>query len=153
MTRGLMRAEPFDKLRTAPVEAHALRQAQGTSRTKVVGVLVAIALVGISAVGLRLSEPEEKRFEVIRGVPGNPVQINDGELTVTQIRVGTVLVEYDQIQDRTAGMFVAVSVSGAATGPNPLRLGTAQLSSKQVRYASYRITAGVTAEPGFQTLT
>ena len=151
MTLGPMRAEPFDKLRTAPVEARALRQAQGTSRTKVVGVLVAIALVGISAVGLRLSDPDEKRFEVIRGVPGKPVSINNGEVTVTQVRVGTVLVEYDQIQDRTAGMFVAVSLTGAATGPKPLQLGAARLLSKQVRYDSYRIGAGASADPGFQT--
>jgi hypothetical protein len=67
-------------------------------------VLVAITLVGVSAVGLRLSDPEEKRYQVVRGVPGEPVTINHSELTVNRVRVGTVLVEYEQIQDRTPGM-------------------------------------------------
>jgi hypothetical protein len=87
-------------------------------RTKLVPILAAIALVGLAAAGLRLSEPaEEKNFEVINGVVGHPVKINNGEVTVTQVRVGTALKRFGEIQDRTDGMFVAVSVTGAATGP------------------------------------
>jgi hypothetical protein len=122
------------------------------ARSKLVGVLTAIALVGVSAIGLRLSDPEEKRYQVVRGVPREPVTINNGQLTVDRVRVGTMLVEYEQIQDRTPGMFIAVTVTGAASGPKPLRLGGARLLSNQVRYNSYRIGGGPSAEPGFQTV-
>jgi hypothetical protein len=119
--------------------------------TRTAGVLAAVALVAVSAIGLRLSDPEDT-FDAMSGVPGQPVTINDGELTVTQVRVGTDLVEYQEVRDRTAGMFVVVTVTGAATGPQQLNLASAQLVSKSVHYESYRLTA-VTAAPGFQTTT
>lgn len=120
-------------------------------RSKLMGVLIAVALVVLSAIGLRLSDPAQKTFEVIDGVIGKPVKINNGEVTVTQVRVGTVVKQYGEVQDGTAGMFVAVSVTGAATGPKPLRLDT-QLLSKQIRYRSYSIT-NVAANPGFEIST
>ena len=119
-------------------------------RTKLAGVSAAIALIVVSALGLRLSEPEEK-FQVISGRPGEAIKINDGEVTVTQVRVGTFLREYDRIADRTPGMFVAVTVTGAATGPKDLKLTSARLLSKQVRYDSYQALGGLIASPGFQT--
>ena len=123
-----------------------------SARSKLVGVLTVIALVALSAVGLRLSDAEEKPYQVIRGVQGEPVKINNGEITVTQVRVGTVLEEHDEIQDQTAGMFVAVTVTGAATGPKPLRLDGSRLLSRQVRYDGYRIAGGARAQPGFETV-
>jgi hypothetical protein len=125
-------------------------RAQGGSHAKLAGVFAAIALIGLSAVGLRLSEPEEK-FEVVSGRPGETIQINNGELTVAQVRVGTYLTEYDRIADRTPGMFVAVNVTGAATGPKSLKLADAQLLSNQVRYDDYKALGGLTVSPGFQT--
>ena len=124
-------------------------RAQGTTRTKLTGVLAAIALIGLSAVGLQLSEPE--KFQVISGMPGETVKINNGEVSVTQIRVGTFIEEYDQIGDRTPGMFVAVHVTGAATGPKELKLTEARLLSKDVRYERYKIAGGLNISPGFQT--
>jgi hypothetical protein len=119
--------------------------------SKLAGVLAAVALVAVSAAGLRLSDPEDT-FQVVSGVPGEPLTINDGELTVDRVRVGTALMEYDEVRDRTAGMFVAVTVTGAATGPRQLNLGSAELVSNDVRYKSYRLSA-VTAAPGFKTST
>jgi hypothetical protein len=115
------------------------------------GALAAMALVALSAVGLRLSEPDEKKSEVIDGVIGKPVKVNDGEVTVTQVKVGTSLKGYGEIQDSTDGMFVAVSVTGAATGPKRLELNAARLLSDDVRYEGYQISSGVNSEPGFQT--
>jgi hypothetical protein len=137
-------------MRAEPVEARVPRQAQGTSRSKMAGVLAAIALIGLSAVGLRLSEPEEK-FQVIGGRAGETIKINNGEVTVTRVRVGTFLSERDQIADRTPGMFVAVTVTGAATGPKDLKLTKNRLLSKQVRYDSYKSLGGLIVSPGFQT--
>lgn len=87
------------------------------AQSKMLAALTAIALVALAAVGLRLSDPDEKKSEVINGVIGKPVKVNDGEVTVTQVKVGTALKRYGEIQDSTPGMFVAVSVTGAATGP------------------------------------
>jgi hypothetical protein len=120
------------------------------ARSKLAGVLAAIALIGLSAVGLRLSEPEEN-FQVISGGLGETVEINNGEVTLTQVRVGTFLREYDRIADSTPGMFVAVTVTGAATGPKDVKLTKARLISKQVRYDSYKSLGGLTASPGFET--
>ena len=71
------------------------------ARSKLMGVLAVIALIGLSAIGLRLSEPDEK-FQVITGDFGESVKINNGEVSVTQVRVGSFLREDDLLTDRTA---------------------------------------------------
>jgi hypothetical protein len=120
-------------------------------RSKFVPILAAIALVGLSAAGLRLSEPpEETNFEVISGVFGEPVRVNDGEVTVSQVQVGTALKQFGEIKDRTDGIFVAITMTGAATGPEPLEMAAARLLSGDVRYEGYQLSAGVTAQAGFQ---
>jgi hypothetical protein len=120
------------------------------ARSKLASVVAAIALIGLAAVGLRLSEPEEK-FQVISGALGETIKINNGEVTVARVRVGTFLSEYDRIEDRTPGMFVTVTVTGAATGPEDLTLTETRLLSKQVRYDGYKSLGGLIASPGFQT--
>jgi hypothetical protein len=121
-------------------------------RSKLVPIAVAVALVGLSAAGLRLSEPpEETNFEVINGVFGKPVKVNNGEVTVSQVKVGTALKQYGEVRDRTDGMFVAVSVTGAVTGPKKLELQAARLLSGDIRYEGYQLGAGLGADPGFQT--
>lgn len=119
--------------------------------SKSVGVLATIALVAVSALGLRLSDPEEQQFQAINGVVGQPVKVNDGEITVSQIRSGTILRQFGQIQDSTDGMFMAIRVTGAATGPKPLQLNAARLLAGDIRYEGYQMSSGVNAEPGFQT--
>jgi hypothetical protein len=119
--------------------------------SKLAGVLAAIALVAVSAVGLRLSDPKGT-VDMVSGVPGKPVTFNDGELSVDRVRVGTVLTQNDEVRDRSAGMFVAVAVTGAATGPRELSLGSAELVSKDVHYKTYGLTS-VFAAPGFKTST
>jgi hypothetical protein len=141
MTVSPMRAESF--------EERALRKTQGTSRSKLVGVLAAIALIVLSAIGLRLSEPEGKKFEVISGVPGETIKVNNGEVTVTRVRVGSFLIKRGEISDRTPGMFVVVTVTAAATGLKALKLTEAQLLSKQVRYDEYETLGGLIVTPGF----
>jgi hypothetical protein len=108
-----------------------------------VGVLAAIALVAISSIGPRLSDPEEQRFQVVNGVVGEPVKVNNGEVTVTQLRVGTILKQFGQIQDGTDGMFMVIRVTGAATGPKPLELNAARLLSGDFRYEGYQSSSGV----------
>ena len=50
---------------------------------------------------------------MVSGVPGKPVTFSDGELSVDRVRVGTVLTQNDEVRDRSAGMFVAVGVTGS----------------------------------------
>ena len=119
--------------------------------SKLAGVLAAIALVAVSAVGLRLSDPKGT-VDMVSGVAGKPVTFNDGELSVDRVRVGTVLTQNDEVRERSAGMFVAVAVTGAATGPRELSLGSAELVSKEVHYKTYGLTS-VSAAPGFKTST
>jgi len=69
------------------------------AQSRWVGVLAAIALVVVSTIGLRLSDPEEQKFEVINGVVGEPAKVNNGEVTVTELRVGTILKQFGRIQD------------------------------------------------------
>jgi hypothetical protein len=118
------------------------------ARSKMLGALAAITLVAVSAVGLRVSDPDEKKSEVIDGVIGKPVKVNDGEVTVTQVKVGTILKQYGEIQDSTDGMFVAVSVTGAATGSKRLEFNAARLLSGDVRYEGYQLSSGVNSDPG-----
>jgi hypothetical protein len=120
------------------------------ARSKPVGILAAIALVVLSAVGLRLSDPDDN-FQVINGVAGVGVKINNGEITVSRVTVGTFFIEYGKISDRTPGMFIAVTVSQAATGSKRLETSEARLLGKDVRYDSYQIMDVLTVDPGFET--
>jgi hypothetical protein len=120
-------------------------------RSKLVPILFAAALVGVSAAGLRLSEPDEKRYEAVNGVIGKPVKVDNGEVTVTRVRVATALRQYGEIRDQTDGMFVAVSLTGAATGPKPLELHKTRLLSGEVSYEGYELSGGLSTEPGFET--
>jgi hypothetical protein len=120
------------------------------ARSKPVGILAAIALVVLSAVGLRLSDPDDN-FQVINGVAGVGVKINNGEITVSRVTVGTFFIEYGKISDRTPGMFIAVTVSEAATGSKRLETSEARLLGKDVRYDSYQIMGILTVDPGFET--
>lgn len=117
------------------------------AQSKMLAALTAIALVALAAVGLRLSDPDEKKSEVINGVIGKPVKVNDGEVTVTQVKVGTALKRYGEIQDSTPGMFVADSVTGAATGPKRLEMNAARLVSGDVRYEGYQLSSASTQTP------
>jgi hypothetical protein len=121
------------------------------AQSRWVGVLATIALVVVSTIGLRLSDPEEQKFEVINGVIGKPAKVNNGEVTVTELRVGTILKQFGRVQDSTDGMFVAIRVTGAATGPRPLELNAARLLSGDLHYEGYQSSSGVHAEPGFET--
>ena len=121
------------------------------AQSRWVGVLAAIALVVVSTIGLRLSDPEEQKFEAINGVVGEPAKVNNGAVTVTELRVGTILKQFGRIQDSTDGMFMVIRVIGAATGPRPLELNAARLLSGDLRYEGYQSSSGVHAEPGFET--
>jgi hypothetical protein len=103
---------------------------------RLVRLLVAIVLVALAAVGLRLSEDEDNA-EVVRGVLGEPVTINGGTVTASQVKVGTAMVRFGQVSARTPGLFVAVRVQAATTGTEPVATFNARVYSGHRRYESY----------------
>jgi hypothetical protein len=122
------------------------------TRTRLTRFLVAIALVAVAAVGLRLSE-ETSEFEVVSGNLGEPVEIEDGVFTATQVRVGVATARLDEVRQRTDGMFVLVSVQTTATGQEKLTLANASLLSGPRSYGNFGVGGGASAEPGFTGFT
>jgi hypothetical protein len=119
-------------------------------RSRLVRLVVAIALVALAAVGLRLSDDEDN-FEVVRGVLGEPVPIHGGVVTASDVRVGTALLRFDEVEARTAGLFVVVRVQIGATGTKAVSSPDARVLSGDRRYARFRpVGAGIT-QPGFET--
>ena len=108
----------------------------------------------MSAAGLRLSETAGTDDELIRGRVGETASINEGLVTVDDVRVGTALKSNDQIRDRTNGMFVVIHVDAEATGPDKLTLQSATLlAAGGLSYGTYDALAGVSAETGFAVST
>jgi hypothetical protein len=118
----------------------------GISRDKLVGVLVALACVGVSAVGLRVNDPPE--FSYVDGVRNRSVSIDDAELTVGEVRVGTRLVD-GASEAETTGMFVVVDATLAVPGPRSVYLNAAKLVTADRTYDRWS-SAGLNADPGFR---
>ncbi len=117
-------------------------------RSRLVRLLVAIALVALAATGLRLSDDKDN-FEVVRGVLGQPVPINGGTVTASNVRVGTALVRFDKIDARTPGLFVVVQVQVAATGTKPIPSFDARVLSGHRNYKRFGLFSPGETEPGF----
>lgn len=119
-------------------------------RSRLVRVLVAIALVGLAAVGLRLSEGAQD-FEVVRGVLSAPVSLNDGTVTASEVRVGTALGREGEVYAETPGLFVVVRVEVAATGRRELPVYSARLFTGSRRYDAFDGARVGNVPPGFAT--
>ena len=78
-------------------------------RDKVVGLVVALACLAFSAIGLKVNEPPE--FTYVDGVRGQTVRIEGAELTVDEVKVGTRLVRRGVVEAETTGMFVTVAAT------------------------------------------
>lgn len=123
----------------------------GPLSTRVTAIVVAIAVIAAAAALTRLSDPEAVRQETVRGVAGQPVQLNDGPVTVTEVRVGNRLEGTTEVYE-TPGMFVVVRVQVDASEATTHTLSAAALRSERRRYEPYG-TFGVRVPPGFRTST
>lgn len=122
----------------------------GLGRARLLRGLVAIALVALAAAGLRLSEGAADRdAEIVRGVLGEPVAINGGTVTADRVRVGTTVLRDDRVEATTAGLFVAVRLEVAATGPTRILAYNIRLLSGERRYAAASSLGLGLVEPGF----
>lgn len=121
-------------------------------RSRLLRVLVAIALVSLAAVGLRLSEGDEERdFEVVRGVLGETVTLNDGTVTASDVRVGTALSRDDKVYAETPGLFVVVRVESAATRPTTMKGLGSQVLTASRRYEEFSAQRTSLLAPGFRS--
>lgn len=117
-------------------------------RSRLVALLAAIVCVALAAVVLRSAETKPE-YAVVRGTLGAPTVVEDGEITVADVRVGSQLTRDGSVTDTTPGMFVVVSVTAAATGTRELTRGDARLLARGGRvYSSYGFSS-VHAAPGF----
>jgi hypothetical protein len=128
------------------------RRPTGVRRLALLRLLVAVALVALAAVGLRLSEGQEgQNFQVVRGRLGEPVAINGGTVTASQVRVGTSLTDQGEAYATTPGLFVVVRVEVAATGRETVRAQDTRVVTKRRRYDSFSASLTGEAAPGFAT--
>ena len=120
----------------------------GLQRSRLVRTLVAIALVALAAVGLRLSE-RQNDFEIVRGVVGRPVTLEDGTVTATDVRVGTSLSRDGEVYATTPGLFMVVGAEIAATGRRELPAYNARLLAGPRRYDALSGPGIGNVPPGF----
>ena len=120
--------------------------------SRLISSLVGLGLVAIAAAGLQLSEVGSEH-QRMTGTFDKPVQVNAGEVRVSRVRVATALETYGRVSEQTDGVFVIVTVTGAATGRDQLAFGNPALVSGKVRYDGYFSSSGIRADPGFESTT
>lgn len=117
------------------------------ARDKLTGLVVALACLAFSAIGLAVNDPPD--FSYVDGRRGEPVAIEGAELTVGDVQVGTRLLDDGAVEAETSGMFVVVDVSLAVPGPRRVTLNKSQLVTADRTYSQWSSTSP-RAEPGFE---
>lgn len=117
--------------------------------SKLVSVLVGLALIVVAAVGFRLSSQPEG-FEIVRGTLGDVTRYNKGSAEVTSVRVGTELRDGDRTVT-TPGMFVVVRLTVTADRTDAVKIGQTQLLADDATYEHFGIGDSVAADAGFST--
>lgn len=118
------------------------------TRSRLVALVAAIVCVAIAAATLRVTEVKPP-YEAIRGRVGAPVAVDDGKITIDDVRVGSQLTRDGSVTDTTPGMFLVVRVHAAATGAKRLERTESRLITRDDRiYSPYGFTS-VGVAPGF----
>lgn len=122
---------------------------------RLASVLLAIGCVAVATVGLRSTQPDvdarDYNVQIVPGRVGQAVHIRGGELEVTNVRFGSALAEYGEVSDRTAGMFVVLTIEASDTGTKDLQLTDSRLFSHEITYDSYGFPGGPLVNPGFRS--
>ncbi|SDT42687.1 hypothetical protein SAMN04488543_4326 [Friedmanniella luteola] len=117
-------------------------------RSRLVALLSAIACVALAATAVQVSEARPDH-EYLRGQVGRPVAVEDGEVLVDDVRVGTQLTRSGEVMDTTPGAFVVVGVTASATGHREVLFGSSRLVTRGPRVYDAFTSQSVRAAPGF----
>lgn len=118
------------------------------SRDKLIGIVVALACLAFSAIGLKVYD--NPSYMYVDGQRGQTITLERAEVTVGDVQVGSRLVEDGEVKAETTGMFVVVSTTLAVPGPDRVSLNRAQLITADRTYDSWSYTNTLAADPGFQ---
>ncbi|MFC7619732.1 hypothetical protein [Microlunatus sp. GCM10028923] len=122
---------------------------QRLQRSKLLAVVAVVACILVATIGTRLSDPE-KEFRVIPGKLDEKVMINGAELTVSDVRVGQILIQDEAIEAKATGIFVQIQIDLAnPTGTDKAILGHSRLLSGDRVYKTYSSLNNIGAEPGY----
>ena len=119
------------------------------SRARLVSAVLAILLVTVAAVAQRLADPASA-YEVVRAPLERPTAYGSGQVRVSDVRVGTEVLEGDD-RTPTQGMFVVVNVAVRATGRDVVTVASSQLRAESGMTYLPAFSGLVKAEPGFET--
>lgn len=126
---------------------------QRLQQSKLIAVLLALACVVIAAVGVRVSEPPEDNFQVLKGELDTMIMIDGAELTVSDVRVGQRIGDGEKIENRTSGMFVLIRVQLAnRTELRNVSLNKSRLLSGDRIYETYASATNISASPGYVSM-
>lgn len=121
-------------------------------RSRLVALLTAIVCVALAATAVQVSEARPEH-DYVRGQVGRPVQVEDGEVLVDDVRIGTRLTRKGEVMDTTPGAFVVVDVTVAATGTSELLYSDSRLVTRGPRvYDEFGLQSS-RAAPGFSERT
>jgi hypothetical protein len=125
-------------------------------RSRVVGIVLAILLVTLAAVGHRLSDPgaseEYASSDLVRAPLDVATSYQSGRVLVSDVRVASEVTEGDD-GFRTQGLFVVVHLAVQAPGRDEVTVsGSRLLSGGGTTYLPAFSRGSITkAEPGFET--
>lgn len=123
--------------------------ARTVARSRLVSLLVGLAMIVVAAVGYKLSEPPLE-FQVVGAPVGELTDYMDGRAGVRSVAVAT---EVTRGTDRlsTPGLFVIVRMVVEAPGRDEVRVQNTNLVSQRTTYESFGLGSTVVADPGFET--
>lgn len=104
-------------------------------RPRVLAVIVALACIVVSAVGLKLSEPDPE-FVDTTTVVGRTIDLNGGEFTVTRVRSASALELQFDGKAKTPNLFLVITARLAAPRLKT-SLGSAKLVADGRTYTDY----------------
>lgn len=127
-----------------------MRSTRSTSRTRLVSVLIGLALIVVAAAGYRLSTPQLD-FQVLRGTLGEFHRYHTGTAQVSEVQVGTRIAEGDA-EVGTPGLFVVLRLRVQAPGDVEVHIQNVQLlAGDGTTYEPFLGGQQVFADPGFET--
>lgn len=117
--------------------------------SKLVAALLVVVCVLVAAVAVRVSEPNAN-YHLQVGRLGEPFRVDEAEVTVSRVRVGTALAVAGEVTARTPGPFVVVAAEMVnIEGREATYLGDHRLLSEHRTYAPYLSGTTLGPDPGY----